>query len=474
MAKIRTARSLVCVHRAKGAAEDVVNAAEARVACLLQKRDEDVRSFMANGDGAVTRAQMSVMEDNLGGKLDLLLEAHGLGKSATKHQLKSAADMARNAYMEHVRQEKAEKAAAKAQRQPKAKASSASPRPPAKQHMKRPAMPGAQEASEPDDPAADANPPFWCFPVPFLQIADGVYVVPHFMQQIGLDPAEAWNALQNLPRWPEDKKIVRDGNDPWVLPSSHESLNHDKQELKCKEFWGQTDYEAGHVLYGCTGGRSSMAGAAKRIEAVPAFEKVLHAVNDGLAKPANHILATCYDDGADHMGWHDDEMADLDPDAWILVLQLGAARDFEFGTSSKKPETLWGRQLPAGTAVFVNRVGNSLVKRRIPRSNLSEASGSLVMRCVKTIIPWEKVDAEIAKIPGCSFCGRMHAEADCEEAKGSDHSATDPLEEPSKRRRISQEPWDMPQAPMTPSFSVSARVVRATESDDELEGGDLD
>ena len=90
-------------------------------------------------------------------------------------------------------------------------------------------------------------------------------------------------------------------------------------------------------------------------------------------------------------------MKDIEVSSWILVLKLGQPRPFAFYQSAEEEKPFWQRTLSAGTAVFMNARGNSLVRHGVPRCDTVGASGSIVSRCITTMVPWAEVSAAAAK-----------------------------------------------------------------------------
>lgn len=93
--------------------------------------------------------------------------------------------------------------------------------------------------------------------------------------------------------------------------------------------------------------------------------------------------------------------------SYFVVIKLGAARDFCFATNDKPPEknVFWRRELPPGSFVIVRakcrapqRAANSRVKHGVPASKTAcGPSGSIVFRCIKTVVPWAVVKKNIAR-----------------------------------------------------------------------------
>ena len=358
----------------------------------LKNRSDVVEKFkrLVEGDGNRTRAHVSqehtetrrvVVEEVskiLDTKFKPLSEALGLGDEKTSQMLKLQRESVHAQEKKRRQEEKDARGIAKA-----VLVLEAQERKAAQEKHKIPSNP-------PAPPPFDAG-------LPHAKVGqDGVFVVPDFMQKVlGVDPAAVWEALHGLPVWDSEKPLEYDPHAPCIVPGSHSALNYRGHAIKRHKFWGQTDLDAGLRKYRYTGWQWKIALATKAIETVPLFGEVLQKLNEGLTQKANHVIATVYNDGDDNIDWHDDKMENINDSSWIVVLKLGASRKFEFGTFDKSPETVWSETLAAGTAVFMNARGNSLVKHRVPvDSSCSGASGSLVLRCIDTVVPWEHVFKE--------------------------------------------------------------------------------
>jgi alkylated DNA repair dioxygenase AlkB len=85
-------------------------------------------------------------------------------------------------------------------------------------------------------------------------------------------------------------------------------------------------------------------------------EELLRAVNQRLALEGasvgfNHVLANLYRHGADSMGMHADDEAELGQDPVVATLSVGAERRFVLRARSKlaTPRTVWDRPLASGS-----------------------------------------------------------------------------------------------------------------------------
>ena len=73
----------------------------------------------------------------------------------------------------------------------------------------------------------------------------------------------------------------------------------------------------------------------------------------------------------------------------------------------KYKEVFFSEVLSAGTAVIVGRDANDRVKHGVPTMMKQEGqeghhvSGSIVGRCISTVIPWEEVGKKVRKRKRC-------------------------------------------------------------------------
>lgn len=62
----------------------------------------------------------------------------------------------------------------------------------------------------------------------------------------------------------------------------------------------------------------------------PLLQEIRYKVEAFLATRFNAVLANCYRDGSDHVGWHADDEEELGTQPLIASLSFGAERRFEF------------------------------------------------------------------------------------------------------------------------------------------------
>lgn len=218
---------------------------------------------------------------------------------------------------------------------------------------------------------------------------------------LGLSPESTFEQMRSLPMHSTDKEIEYAPRSPFIIPGSHPSLKYRGHNLKRHKLWAQTDTDQGLVKYGYTGWQYPIAKATVDVEAVPALSQITSQMRKGIGQRFNHLIFTLYKDGEDNIGAHHDKMKDIDDASWIVVLKLGgAARRFEFypanGSSDEdsksKDMPIWSQVLQPGAAVFMNAHGNAMVRHGVPTEEGAGQSGSIVLRCIETVIPWSQVD----------------------------------------------------------------------------------
>lgn len=238
--------------------------------------------------------------------------------------------------------------------------------------------------------------------LPGGRILEDAVVWPNFCQEaLSLDPRDIWSALLALPSWPSDREIPfrPDGGDPHWINGNHRALKMRGHELRRSKIWCQTGYADGLRRYGYTGWQWRVANATHAVECIPRLNLFAARLNAGMIRsghrPHNHFIVTRYDDGADNIGYHSDKDADFAEGSYFVVIKLGPARDFAFREPGATVP-FWTRELAAGTAVFVRckapGAANDIVQHGVPPTSAAVGvSGSIVSRCIDTLIPWPDV-----------------------------------------------------------------------------------
>lgn len=221
---------------------------------------------------------------------------------------------------------------------------------------------------------------------------------------------DVFERLSAVPKQPVGKEIVvsEDGLEPILVTGAHPSLHYRGNALKRHKIWAQTFYSAGLAKYGYTGWQHAVSAATRDVVAYPDLDKMMKWLNANFSaileehglpgSPAvfNHAIFTRYEDEKDFIGMHSDKEKDFAPGSYFVVFKLGAARDFAFSTNDT---VFWQETLPTGTMIIV-RMGtaNQRVKHGVPvMAQPCGASGSIVFRCIRTIIPWPDVKKNIER-----------------------------------------------------------------------------
>ena len=168
-------------------------------------------------------------------------------------------------------------------------------------------------------------------------------------------------------------------------------------KLRRHKLWAQSDVESGYRKYGYPGWQWRIALAQKDVRSVPWLAPVADSLNEGLEVKHNHWIATIYKDGEDAIPQHSDNMKNISPDTWIVVLRLGFARRWLITVEGL---AVWDKELPAGAAVFMSAAANSKFKHCVPPMPGAGASGSIVGRQITTKLPWKVVRKRAACAAG--------------------------------------------------------------------------
>lgn len=112
----------------------------------------------------------------------------------------------------------------------------------------------------------------------------------------------------------------------------------------------------------------------------------------------NHYIATIYEDENHNIGFHSDADGNFKENSYFVILKLGAPRNFEFQLAEPNSKVFYSKSLEPGTAVFVRAKSNdgtdanSRLRHGVPRMKTKcGISGSIVARCIKTVVPWPVV-----------------------------------------------------------------------------------
>lgn len=225
-----------------------------------------------------------------------------------------------------------------------------------------------------------------------------------------IDPNGVFERLSNTPKQAvsKDIPISKSGMEPLLVTGAHPALHYRGNALKRHKIWAQTRYEKGLLKYGYTGWQHAVSAATRDVAAYPDLDVMLHWLNDhfeswlaDLGLPAqnatfNHVIFTRYEDHNDFIGMHADKEVNFVPGSYFVVFKLGCTRDFAF---SHDDEVFWQQPLPAGTAIIVKTgTANRMCKHGVPTCKTPVGpSGSIVFRCIRTVVPWRDVKKNIRR-----------------------------------------------------------------------------
>ncbi|MCP3982757.1 MAG: alpha-ketoglutarate-dependent dioxygenase AlkB [bacterium] len=113
---------------------------------------------------------------------------------------------------------------------------------------------------------------------------------------------------------------------------------------------------------------------------------------------SNYVLVNYYRNGADCIGWHADDERDLGEAPQILLLSLGATRDFQFrrrGEAARDFETIT-IPLVSGSLLTMRHPTNANWKHQLPRRG-----GKRPMRVGERLsLTWRRVGMQRLRKPG--------------------------------------------------------------------------
>lgn len=227
----------------------------------------------------------------------------------------------------------------------------------------------------------------------------GVAIVPDFLKvfNIGVDHETVWRSIVDLETYDDDEELSLDP-EPKLLPGSHPALRYRGNPVRRAKVWLQSDFDKGMLRYGYTGWQWRVSLAQSRIEKMPVIDSLTESLNRYVPREIqyNHVIGTVYEDHNDFISLHSDKDGDFTVGSGFLVLKLGGARRFQFSTLDG--EIFYDERLEPGTAIIVSGEANRSTKHAVPKDpKCRVASGSLVWRSIKTVIPWRNVEHKIAE-----------------------------------------------------------------------------
>ena len=242
------------------------------------------------------------------------------------------------------------------------------------------------------------------------------------------NPSTIFDVL-SLTRKQDDSKPIlfsKTGLDPLMVTGQHPSLHYRGNALKRHKIWLQSNYTDGLLKYGYTGWQHSIAAATRAIESIQPMNAFMNWLNSGVFSkllqdnnmppcsiPFNHAIFTRYENEQDYIGMHSDKQKDFFPGSYFVVIKLGSPREFVLTTN--QGDEFWRKELPSGTLMIVRAKGqegqvgqagqegdtacaNSKMKHGVPMSKIKcGPSGSIVFRCIQTVVPWNEVHLNVAR-----------------------------------------------------------------------------
>jgi len=254
--------------------------------------------------------------------------------------------------------------------------------------------------------------------LPQIKLQNGTHlldaiVIPNALQILSsglFQPSNVFEELSATKKQPVNKAIPisMDGMTPILVTGAHPALHYRGNKLKRHKIWAQTNYTEGMLKYGYTGWQHAIAGATRDIVAYPILDHLMQWLNSNFADIChdnglpecdgrfNHAIFTRYEDEEDFIGMHSDKEKDFVDGSYFVVFKLGASRNFAF---SANDEIIWQEKLTEGTVIIVKTgSANQQVKHGVPVMNeMCGPSGSIVFRCIKTVVPWPDVHKNIEK-----------------------------------------------------------------------------
>jgi ribosomal protein L11 len=247
----------------------------------------------------------------------------------------------------------------------------------------------------------------------------------------------SWMALGPINHSVDEAIQITDGHDPKWVTGKHPALNYRGNAIQRDKIWLQSEYDQGLKRYGYTGWQWKVSGGTKRDSSIPVVKELFDTVNGKyeLQKQMNAFIITRYNSGQDCIGFHSDKTKDFAKGSVFVVIKLGQPRPFEFSwdepevasakVALKKAEKekgdeaaaglkeakanlkhamknrphkeiFFSKELAAGTAIIVGTAANARVKHGVPPiEQINHLSGSIVGRCIETVIEWDVIKKKL-------------------------------------------------------------------------------
>lgn len=116
----------------------------------------------------------------------------------------------------------------------------------------------------------------------------------------------------------------------------------------------------------------------------PALSRILHSVQALCGVRFNSVLANCYRDGSDSMGWHSDDEPELGPEPVIASVSFGAARTFALRHRQQRA-LRYQLSLAAGSLLVMQGVTQQHWQHQIPKTRRPVAAR--INLTFRTIVP---------------------------------------------------------------------------------------
>jgi alkylated DNA repair dioxygenase AlkB len=207
-----------------------------------------------------------------------------------------------------------------------------------------------------------------------------------------------WARLHEYPHRGKGEDIVP--LEPQWVDGANEALEFYRQRTRTKrdKMWCQTDdpLTNGFLVYHYPYHQELVVPATFDIAKEPLLQRLTEKVNNFYrklgAQNANHLIATSYVDGDDHIGLHSDDSSTLAASSeaaglsLITVLKFGpSSRPFVI-SETREGQPFFNKVLSPGTVMVMTMEANNSTFHAVPATAGIGASGSIVFRtCIKRV-----------------------------------------------------------------------------------------